>query len=120
MTLRSLQFAVLLAFLATTAGIERLEAASFDCRQARYPDEIAICNNPGLSELDTEMGALWFSYRSFPFMMGASGARQDEARQFLSDRRQCGANVACLRDIYRDRIDELKDGIQWATKNYAR
>lgn len=115
---RSLQLAGLLVVFAAAAGVEKLEAASFDCNKARYPDEIAVCKNRTLSELDTKMGALWYSYRSFPFMMGMSGQRQDEARQFLSDRRQCGADVGCLRQVYRMRINALKNGIQWGMKNY--
>jgi uncharacterized protein len=31
-------------------------AASFDCAKAHKTDEAAICKNPDLSELDTEMG----------------------------------------------------------------
>jgi uncharacterized protein len=118
MHLRSMQFTLAVACFTAAAGVEKLEAASFDCSRARYPDEIAVCSNRKLSELDTQMGALWYSYKSFPFMMGMSGQRQDEARQFLSDRRQCGADVACLRQVYRMRINALKNGIQWGMKNY--
>lgn len=85
------------------------QAASFDCANAKKPDEIAVCKHPDLSELDTEMGALWFAYRGVPFMMGASGARRDDADQFLHDRAACGADVTCLRRIYQARIKALKE-----------
>src|SRR5688572_30807346 len=87
------------AALASPAG-----AASFDCNKANAPDEIAVCANPGLSALDSEMGGLWFAYSQIPFLMGMSGNRQDEARAFLQTRSACGANVSCLRSAYTQRI----------------
>lgn len=95
------------------------DAASFDCSKARTPDEKAVCRNPGLSELDTQMAALWYSYKRFPFLMGASGVRRDDAFQFLADRRRCGANVACLRRVYQARIKALEAGIRWGMQNYT-
>jgi uncharacterized protein len=114
MRLRLTAFALVAIAMATQA-----EAASFDCNRARTPDEKAVCKNPGLSELDSEMAALWYSYKRFPFLMGASGVRQDDARQFLADRRQCGANVGCLRRVYQARIKALKAGIRWGMQNYT-
>ena len=96
------------------------DAASFDCSKARTPDEKAVCRNPGLSELDSEMAALWYSYKRFPFLMGMSGVRADDAHQFLADRSQCGANVACLRRVYQARISALKADIRWGMQNYTR
>lgn len=95
------------------------EAASFDCNRAQTPDEKAVCRNSALSELDTQMAALWYSYKRFPFLMGASGVRWDDAHQFLADRRQCGANIACLRRVYQARIKALKAGIRWGMQNYT-
>ena len=95
--------------LATAAA--PAHAASFDCNKARAPDEFAVCGDPGLSMLDTEMGALWFSYSRIPMMMGASGARRDEAHQFLVDRARCGRNVACLRSLYIRRNATLRASI---------
>ncbi|MFK8251609.1 lysozyme inhibitor LprI family protein [Ancylobacter terrae] len=99
--------------LAALAGCLTLpaNAASFDCAAAKAPDEIAVCGNARLSELDSEMGALWFAYRAIPMMMGANGARQDEARAFLQDRATCGGNGACLTKLYAARIAALKSGI---------
>lgn len=86
-------------------------AASFDCNNAASPNEIAICSNRQLSELDTEMSALFYAYRTMPHLMGVRGAIQDDARQFLYDREGCGTNVVCLVSIYRQRIGQLKRGI---------
>lgn len=102
------------AALASPAG-----AASFDCSQAKAPDEIAVCTNPDLSALDSEMGGLWFAYSQLPFLMGASGDRQDEARAFLQTRAACGANVSCLRGAYTQRIATLKQEITSGTQEYC-
>ena len=94
-------------------------AASFDCNKAAAPDEIAICANPDLSALDSEMGGLWFAYSQIPFLMGMSGARQDEARAFLQSRTACGANVACLRTAYHQRNATLKQQITSGMQQYC-
>lgn len=86
-------------------------AASFDCRKARSADERAVCGDARLSELDTRMGALWFSYARMPFLMGASGARHDEAQAFFDARKACGARRDCLIGIYDQRIAALEAGI---------
>ncbi|GGC64722.1 lysozyme inhibitor LprI family protein [Chelatococcus reniformis] len=86
-------------------------AASFDCNNAASPNEIAICGNRQLSELDTEMAALFYAYRTMPHLMGVRGMIQDEARQFLYDREACGTGVVCLVNVYRQRIRQLKRAI---------
>jgi uncharacterized protein len=94
-------------------------AASFDCSKARAPDEIAICANPRLSALDSEMGGLWFAYSQVPFLMGMAGNRQDEARAFLQARSACGANVACLTGAYNTRIATLKQQLTSSMQQYC-
>jgi len=87
-------------------------SASFDCSQAKAPDEIAICNNPDLSALDSEMGGLWYAYNLLPFLMGESGNRHDEAVAFLHTRGQCGSDVSCLTGAYQTRISTLQQDLQ--------
>lgn len=94
--------------IAAVAFASPAAAASFDCSKAKAPDEIAICANPDISALDSEMGGLWFAYSQIPFLMGMSGNRQDEARAFLQTRSACGANVSCLKGAYTQRIATLK------------
>lgn len=96
------------AILASTLGAR---AASFDCNKVRSPDETAVCKNADLSELDTEMSALWFTYRQLPFLMGMSGMRRDDAGAFLQKRAACGPRVPCLRDLYAARIKVLRADI---------
>lgn len=86
-------------------------AASFDCTKAKAPEEIAVCTNPVLSSLDSEMGGLWFAYSRFPMLMGSNGNRRDEARAFLAERAGCGDDIGCLGNLYRQRIGTLQSQI---------
>lgn len=102
-------------FLANPAA-----AASFDCSRARGADEVAVCGTPSLSNLDSEMGGLWYAYSRVPMLMGGNGSRGDEARAFLDRRRACGRSVTCLTSAYRARIAELHQGIDAAMQDYFR
>lgn len=101
-------------FVMTQAG-----AASFDCSAASAADEKAVCADPDLSSLDSEMAGLWFGYKAMPLLMGANGDRQDQAQAFLKSRGACGSNTACLSKLYNARITTLKSNINWAVKNYC-
>jgi uncharacterized protein len=94
-------------------------AASFDCSKAKSVDELAVCKNPNLSEMDSEMGALWFAYRAVPMLMGSNGVRQDEAQQFLHDRAACASDVPCLKNAYQRRISTLRSEITQAMQAVA-
>ena len=105
---------------ATLALLEApAEAASFDCSRARSPDEHAVCGNPVLSALDSEMGGLWYAYSRVPMLMGGNAARRDEAQAFLERRRACGRRAGCIESVYRARIAALKQGIDSAMEAYA-
>jgi uncharacterized protein len=95
-------------------------AASFDCARATKADEIAVCRNPHLSELDSEMGGLWYAYSRVPMLMGGTGARMDEAQAFLARRTACGRNVACLTAAYRARIEALRRDIANVMHDFQR
>lgn len=111
--------AVIIAALAVAALASPAGAASFDCSKAKAPDEIAVCANPDLSALDSEMGGLWFAYSQIPFLMGMSGNRQDEAHAFLQTRSACGASVSCLTAAYNQRIATLKQDITSGMQEYC-
>ena len=94
-------------------------AASFNCAKAAKPVELAICANPGLSDLDVEMATLYRVRMEIPMMMGAKGAAQDEEVAFLGRRATCGKNVACIAEAYRERIGTLKQTISAAMRDYC-
>jgi uncharacterized protein len=95
-------------------------AASFDCARATKADEIAVCHNPRLSELDAEMGGLWYAWSRVPMLMGGNGARMDEAQAFLARRAACRRSVVCLTAAYRARIEELHVDIANAMHDFQR
>jgi uncharacterized protein len=111
--------ALIAAAILTAALAAPASAASFDCSKAKAPDEIAICANPDISALDSEMGGLWFAYSQIPFLMGMSGNRQDEAHAFLQTRAACGANVSCLKGAYTQRIATLKQQLTSGMQEYC-
>jgi len=82
-------------------------AASFDCRKAETPDERTICSHPGLNDSDVEM-ATTYKLLAGLMAMGARGALQDSQQDFLTRRRACGDNLACLQQVYKTRLEELQ------------
>jgi uncharacterized protein len=107
--------AVLLGFAPAPAT-----AASFDCARAIARDEVAICRTPALSAMDSEMGALWFTWSRVPMLMGSNGDRGDEAQEFLVRRGACGGNVGCIAALYRRRNADLRSGIDAQMADFER
>jgi uncharacterized protein len=105
-----------LAFLAAPAAVE---AASFNCAKAAKPDEIAICANQHLSDLDVQMATLYGVRMEIPMLMGARGAAQDDQRAFLTQRGACGGNVACIQQAYNARIAQFNQTIKAAMQDYC-
>jgi uncharacterized protein len=94
-------------------------AASYDCAHASTATERTICRTPALSALDSEMGGLWYAFSRVPMLMGANGARHDEADAFLQKRSACAIDQACLQRVYASRIAELRHEIDAAMQAIA-
>jgi uncharacterized protein len=83
------------------------QAQSFNCRYARSPDEVAICQNDRLSALDQAMSQLYFRIRNS--LYGAERADLEAGQaEWLRSRRNCGSDPGCIADAYRRRIQELR------------
>ena len=95
--------------LALTAGTA--SAASFDCAKARAPDEKAVCANLSLNDKDVKLSVL-YDINRHTMAMGGRGALEDAQRQWLRDRKTCGANRACLNRSYDKRLDDLDQSTQ--------
>ncbi|PRX10054.1 UNVERIFIED_ORG: hypothetical protein BCL66_105240 [Martelella mediterranea] len=52
----------------------RRRRRGFDCDEAKQADEIAICADPELAALDSEMAGLWYAYSEIPMLMDGRGA----------------------------------------------
>lgn len=89
------------------AGIlSSVEAQALDCRNARQATEQTICDNSELLDLDDEMEKY---YDELLDIAPARELRQieNEHRAFLRERNRCGTDVACIREVYDDYIDDL-------------
>ncbi|GJD56356.1 lysozyme inhibitor LprI family protein [Methylobacterium dankookense] len=94
----------LLALLATPLPAS---AASFPCDKAETPDEKAVCATLALNDRDVEM-ATRFDILKEVLPMGGRSKMQDDQEAWLKDRRTCGGEVACLRDLYDARLKTLR------------
>ena len=98
-----------IAFALFVAGSAAAAAGpSFDCHTDRSPTEQAICGDPELGDLDSEMARLYFQIANDSSGRYYRRLKRDQ-RDWLKDRDDCGAHVGCLRAVYRDRIRELRD-----------
>ena len=92
-----------------TGSVPTKKTSEAVCSQARTPAERAICGNPTLKKLDTEMADAY--HRVFANTQPNSPARKaliDAQRQWLKTRDACQADVACIKKAYRERIQALK------------
>jgi uncharacterized protein len=83
-------------------------AASFDCGKAQTNIEKIICEEPALSHLDEQLGALYLKVRD----AGANELKPQiirEQKEWLRQRnRQCGdADIDCLKSSYSEQINWL-------------
>lgn len=82
-------------------------AQSFNCRYAKTPDEVAICQSSYLSGLDQRMSTLYFRVRN-RLNNGARFRLEAQQSRVLQERRGCGADRECIADVYRRRIEDLE------------
>jgi uncharacterized protein len=86
--------------------IQSAHAQSFNCRYARTPDEVAICEDARLSALDERLSNRFFRLRDT--LYGPDRARLDrDQAAWLNARHQCGSAPACIAAAYRARLSEL-------------
>lgn len=83
------------------------EAQSFNCARASTPVENIICDDDYLGDLDEEMASLYFSLRNSVGSRVRSLLEQDQ-RNWLRLRNQCGYDYACVERAYLIRINELR------------
>ena len=76
------------------------QAASFDCAKASTKVEHLICDNPEISKLDDELAT---SYKAALHDQSKAGQVRHAQRQWLNERNIC-ADVACLREKYKERL----------------
>jgi len=99
--------AALVGALPLLAPLSTARAASFDCDgKALLPDEKLICDTRSLNDADVKM-ATTFELISGLLAMGSRGTLQDEQTAWLKTRQACGADAACLKTSYEERLKQL-------------
>jgi uncharacterized protein len=80
---------------------------SFNCANNRAPNEVAICNNIALSQLDRQLSDLFVTVRD-GLDLNQQAALRDTQRNWLRQRAACGADTGCIGRLYRQRIPQLR------------
>ncbi|MCZ7858744.1 lysozyme inhibitor LprI family protein [Agrobacterium salinitolerans] len=98
--------------LFTSSLVSPASAASFDCAKPDLAaDEKAICDNRALNDQDVKM-ATTFDILTQLMAMGARDTLRDEQSQWLKQRQECAADVACLTRSYEERVKRLGEAFQ--------
>jgi uncharacterized protein len=100
-----------IALLVLGTDVSAALAQSFNCHSARFPDELAICQDSELSRLDERVAGLYHSARS----QAQGGVRQapDKAQtDWIRARRACGPDKGCIQEAYQARIRALGQYVQ--------
>ncbi len=101
-----------LASITVLAFSADASAQSFNCRLAKTPDEVKICQSDKLRQLDQQVADLYSaiitssdSTRSYRNMI------ERTQRTWLARRGNCRSSFTCLNDSYEARIEELTTDI---------
>ena len=84
------------------------QAQSFNCRYARSPDEVLICQDRHLSRLDEVLSRTYFRLRNGLYGRERRRLRASQ-RRWLASRRDCGRDYECVEAHYRSRIRYLRN-----------
>jgi uncharacterized protein len=96
-----------LGVLALNAALAHADSASFNCANARSKDEIAICKDPVLSDIDYLIGKAFEEYKP------EFKTKREVARAFLADRSICGSDAACIAAVQARTIETYGGGPPW-------
>ena len=92
--------------LAVSFSGQAVAAPSFDCNKASTRVERMICDHPRIARLDSEMAdAYRTALRDSPWA-SANWRIRAEQKQWIAERNRC-RKPRCLRQLYRQRIDQL-------------
>jgi uncharacterized protein len=107
MSLMPLSLSAILTIILVSISIKANAAPSYDCTRASTPDEIAICANPRLANLDVQVAEAFAQLRE---KIGSEAIR-NLARSLLDMRRSCGADTTCIENAQRYAISSYRDAL---------
>lgn len=92
-------------FVVFLPSISLAQTPSFDCRLATRADEIAICSDPQLSELEKTLAD---AYQAVKDQQGANVAKSI-GTPILTHRRKCGSDTQCIYDVFQDAVSKYQE-----------
>jgi uncharacterized protein len=105
-TLFKISSALTFTVLAAASTSMPASAQGFNCRYAKTPDEVRICQSEHLRREDERLSEQYYRLRNQ--VSGAELRRLTQSqRDWLRDRKACGGDPDCLADLYSSRRDEL-------------
>jgi uncharacterized protein len=96
-----------LAVLVLNAPLAIADGASFNCANARSKDEITICADPVLSDIDYRIGKAFGEFKS------EFRPKREVARAFIADRNRCESDAACIAAVQARTIETYGGGPPW-------
>jgi uncharacterized protein len=94
----------LLAFFLVPAAAKSQPAW---CASPKTPDEITICANPHLAQLDQLLGGLYVAVRAL-LSPSEQLSLRDSQRAWLAQRAACGYSSDCISRLYQTRVPQLR------------
>ena len=106
MTVRHLELCAILLTAFLGADCSHAHAQSFNCRYAKSPDEVLICQDQELSALDERLSGIYFSVHRILSGEDRTKLERDE-RAWLQGRENCGRKKECVTLAIERRIQDL-------------
>ena len=93
-------------FLMFIAGFTPANAQSFNCRYAKTPDEVLICQDNQLAKLDIKLASIYSRYLNL--LKGRELRKlQNDQTEWFASRMAGGRDAFCILDKYQQRISYL-------------
>lgn len=93
-----------------TSHFAHAEGPSFNCANAKSQDELAICADPVLSNID------YLINKAFSDFKPEFRSKREVARAFIADRNLCESDAACIAAVQARTIETYGDGLPWIDK----
>lgn len=100
------------ATLSFGLAVPALGAPSFDCAKARTPDELSICGDEQLAEVDTLVAKAFRTFK--PSFQKAKTV----ALRLLKDRNACGTDKTCIIGVQAMTLQTFSKPVAWVTNTF--
>jgi uncharacterized protein len=103
---KRLTVSVFAAAVISFVAVAPAGAASFNCRYAKLPAEVAVCQSDDLEALDERMASIYFTLKR---LLPGDGRVQLKRGQnaFIARRNGCGYGAGCIERAYENRISRM-------------